>query len=222
MLFQNPDDESEFRSRGLVGPNTPTLVVNGSGVDITHYSPTPTSSDPIFLMIARLVAEKGVREYAEAARLVRRSHPEARFHLAGWIDSTPDAIDESLLNSWISEGTIEYLGALDDVRPALSRCRVYVLPSYREGTPRTVLEAMSMGRPIITTNAPGCRETVEHEVNGLLVRPRDSENLAQAMIRLIESSSLAEDMAQESRRIAVEKYDVHKVNAVILNCMGLS
>ena len=125
------------------------------------------------------------------------------------------------MGGWVEEGVVEYLGETDDVRPYLADAGVYVLPSYREGTPRSVLEAMSMGRPVITTDAPGCRETVEDGVNGFLVPVRDAEALAGAMEKFIQNPELIGQMGAQSRKIAEEKYDVHKVNKVILSAMGL-
>ncbi len=222
FLFQNPDDLDEFQSLGLIGTHTKTQLVNGSGVNTRCFPMTPLPDEPHFLLAARLVTEKGIYQYVEAARAVRAHHPQAKFRLAGWLDSNPHAISESQLESWVLEGVIEYLGVLEDVRPALTQSRVFVLPSYyREGTPRTILEAMSMGRPIITADAPGCREAVRDGVNGLLVPPRDSTELASAMMRFLESPELATEMGRAGRRIAEEKYDVHKVNQVILDCMEL-
>ena len=123
--------------------------------------------------------------------------------------------------AWVETGTIEFLGKLSDVRPAIANCGVYVLPSYREGTPRTVLEAMAMGRPVITTDAPGCRETVVDGDNGYLVPVQDVTSLADAMIKLIASPDRVFTMGARSRQIAEENYDVHKVNAVMLTEMGL-
>jgi glycosyltransferase involved in cell wall biosynthesis len=172
-----------------------------------------------FLMIARLISLKGVHEYAKAAQIVRLQHTDVPFRLVGWIDDTPDAIREQDLRRWIDDGVLEFLGKLDDVRPALAAASVYVLPSHREGTPRTVLEAMAMGRPIVTADSPGCRETVRHGVNGFLVPVGDASALAAALERFILSPSLIQEMGSESRRIAVERYDVHKVNEVILGEM---
>ena len=161
VFFQNPDDRALFTDVGILSHSTSVVVVNGSGIDVEAFTVKPLpEGDAVFLMIARLLSDKGVREYAEAAAKVRDAWPNARFRLAGWIDDHPDAISEQELESWIEGGNIEFLGYLDDVRPAIEAATVYVLPSYREGTPRTVLEAMAMGRPIITTDAPGCRETV--------------------------------------------------------------
>lgn len=221
VFFQNPDDLALFRSMRILPPAAATCVVNGSGVDIGHFTVAPLPPVPAFLLIARLLGDKGVREYAHAARRIRARHPAARFALAGWIDDNPDSIVQGELDEWIAEGTVDYLGRLADVRPAIAGARVYVLPSYREGTPRTVLEAMAMGRPIITTDAPGCRETVVDGDNGLLVPVRSVEGLEAAMLRLIEDPPLAERMGSRSRAIAEEKYDVHKVNSVMLSEMGI-
>ncbi|MTT52812.1 glycosyltransferase [Alcanivorax sp. VBW004] len=222
VFFQNPDDESLFRQLKLLKPAIPSRVVNGSGVDVAEYAVLPLPEAPAFLLIARLLGDKGVREYAQAAALVKAQYPEAVFRLVGWIDDNPDAIRQQELDSWIAAGTLEFLGKLADVRPAIAESGVYVLPSYREGTPRTVLEAMAMGRAVITTDAPGCRETVVDGDNGYLVPVQDVNSLAEAMIRLIEQPEPVALMGARSRTIAEEKYDVHKVNAVMLREMKLT
>jgi len=222
VFFQNPDDERLFRQFGLLPANIPSVVVNGSGVDVAQFPVQPLpAGPPVFLMIARLLGDKGVREYAEAARRIKRANPGVRFQLVGWIDSNPDAIAQSELDAWVADGTLEFLGKLDDVRPAIAASTVYVLPSYREGTPRTVLEAMAMGRPIITTDAPGCRETVVDGDNGFLVPVRSVDALVEAMLKFIEDPTLAPRMGKRSREIAEEKYDVRKVNAVMLREMDI-
>jgi glycosyltransferase involved in cell wall biosynthesis len=222
VFFQNPDDQRLFRRRGLLRASTPSVVVAGSGVDIAVYAATPPlTGSPVFLMIGRLMGDKGVREYAQAARRVKRRVPAARFRLAGWIDSNPDAIAPEELDAWVADGTIEFLGRLADVRPAIAAATAYVLPSYREGTPRTVLEAMAMGRPIITTDAPGCRETVIDGENGFLVPVKSVDGLVAAMMKFIQDPMLAPRMGTRSREIAEEKFDVHKVNAVMLREMGI-
>ena len=221
VFFLNPDDLFEFRKKRLLSTSTQSVRINGIGVDLKHYSPASLPKSPVFLLMARLLADKGIREYREAARRIRARYPDARFLLAGGFDSNPAAIKEAEIRKWKEEGSLDYLGELDDVRPALAQSRIYVLPSYREGTPRTVLEAMSTGRPIITTDAPGCRETVQDGVNGFLVPVKDAGALSLAMEKFITKPDLAESMGKESRRIAEEKYDVHKVNQVILSAMGL-
>lgn len=222
VFFQNPDDERLFRQLGILPAAASSVVVNGSGVDVGAYTFQPTARGaPIFLMIGRLLGDKGVREYAAAARRIKTYVPSTRFQLVGWIDSNPDTIAQAELDAWIAEGTLEFLGKLDDVRPAIAEATVYVLPSYREGTPRTVLEAMAMGRPVITTDAPGCRETVIDGDNGFLVPVKSVDALVEAMQKFIEDPTLASRMGKRSREVAEEKYDVHKVNAVMLREMGI-
>lgn len=221
VFFQNPDDRAVFQEMGLFPPKLPVTMINGSGVDLDWYAPRSLPATPIFLLIARLLADKGIREYVAAARALKAEFPQARFRIAGDVDPNPLSVSRAEVAQWVSEGVIEYLGALDDVRPAFAEAQIYVLPSYREGTPRTVLEAMAMGRPIITTDAPGCRETVVHGRNGYLVPVRDVEALRSAMERFIVEPELASEMGAESLKIAREKYDVHKVNKVILEAMEL-
>lgn len=223
VLFQNPDDLSDFlRARCLSSPSK-AAIVNGSGVDLQYFAEScPPRSDPVFLMIARLLVSKGVREYVEAARIVRRVYPRARFMLVGWRENHPASIGHDELEAWRAEGVIEYCGPADDVRPYLRQCSVYVLPSYREGTPRTVLEAMSTGRAIITTNVPGCKETVIDGVNGFLVPPCDSAALAEAIMRFAFDSSLIERMGRDARLLAERKYDVRRVTRATIEAMEIT
>ena len=223
VIFQNPDDQGLFQELGLVPDGGRSVRVYGSGVDTERFTRQPLPDTPVFLMLARLLGDKGVREYAEAARRVRAEFPQARFLLAGSMDPNPAAIGRNELERWMEEGSIEYLGALDDVQAALQDCRFYVLPSYyREGTPRSILEAMATGRPIITTDAPGCRETVEHGLNGLLVVPRDAGSLADAMREMLQMPDEAvARMGDESVRLVQERFDVRRVNESILAATGL-
>ncbi|MET4028118.1 glycosyltransferase involved in cell wall biosynthesis [Marinobacter sp. MBR-99] len=221
VFFQNPDDEALFRQLGLLPADIPSCVVNGSGVDVADYALAPLPEKPSFLLIARLLGDKGVREYAQAARKVKAQYPDAVFQLVGWIDDNPDAISQQELDEWVNTGTVEFLGKLADVRPAVADCNVYVLPSYREGTPRTVLEAMAMGRPVITTDAPGCRETVTDGDNGFLVPVKAVDELAAAMVKFLENPELVAGMGERSRLVAEQKYDVHRVNEFMLGEMGI-
>jgi len=226
VFFQNPDDLALFQERGILRSHTPVCVVNGSGVDVASFAVKPLPVAALtgavrFLFIGRLLGDKGVREYAQAARLLKHSHPQVQCALVGWIDSNPNAISQAELTAWVADGSIEFLGRLADVRPAIEACSVYVLPSYREGTPRTVLEAMAMGRAIVTTDAPGCRETVVHGENGFLVPVQNVEALVQTMRRFIDEPDLQQQMGVRSRQLIEDKYDVHKVNAVMLAGMGL-
>lgn len=221
VFFQNPDDEALFRSRGLLKVDLPSVVLNGSGVDVATFDVVPLPAQPVFLLIARLLGDKGVREYAEAARAIRALRPDAKFLLVGWIDHNPDAIRQAELDEWIRDEAVVFLGRMADVRPAIAQASVYVLPSYREGTPRTVLEAMAMGRAIITTDAPGCRETVVDGLNGLLVPVGEVPPLVAAMRRFLDNPAMSASMGLESRKLAVAKFDVRRVNSVMLKEMEI-
>lgn len=226
-FFQNPDDLALFRDLQLLRAEIPAVVVNGSGVNVSDFNvmPLPLNNQRqvkiSFLLIARLLGDKGVREYAEAAAIIKRNNPDIEFNLVGWIDENPAAIKQEELDAWGQNNTIKYWGKLSDVRPAIAASSVYVLPSYREGTPRTVLEAMAMGRAIITTDAPGCRETVIDGDNGYLVAIKSVQDLVNAMTKFLEQPELAAQMGRRSREIALNKYDVHQVNKHMMKEMGL-
>ena len=220
LVFQNRDDLADFEAAGCLKDRTKVRMMNGSGIDLGQYPPAPLPETPDFLMISRILGAKGVREFARAAMLVKKTHPQARFRLVGFYDKGPDAIAESEVAEWVAGG-LEYLGPSDDVLPHLAACRIYVLPSYREGTPRSVLEAMATGRAILTTDAPGCRETVSDGVNGYLVPVGDVDALAQRMRQLIEDPELTARMGNASLQIAREKYDVHEVNAKLMRDLEL-
>lgn len=222
VFFQNPDDRSEFLKRGFIAPERAALVA-GSGVDLERFPRSAPPEPPIrFVLIARLIREKGIEQFVEAARILKQRYPEARFQLLGPLDSNPTAIRQEELEGWEREGIVEYLGVTDDVRPYLQAASVFVLPSYyREGTPRTALEALATGRPVITTDAPGCRETVDHGVNGFLIEPRDAASLTRAMERFLEEPELVSTLGEASYRLAIAKYDVNLVNAEMLEALGL-
>jgi len=190
-------------------------------------------------MIARLLKDKGVREYVEAARILRSSGRTAAFVLVGDLDVNPSSITKEELDSWKRDGLINYAGRAEDVRTFYRNCHVYVLPSYREGMPRTVLEAMAAGRPVITTDAPGCRETIREPVggwrettepntwdlkvgrNGILIPARNADALARAMEFFLDCPQQIPALGAESRFYAEERYDVDKVNAAIMQALGL-
>jgi glycosyltransferase involved in cell wall biosynthesis len=221
VIFLNPDDERLFRSLRLLPAGATSHVLNGEGVDVARFSPVPLPERVSFLMIARLLKDKGIREFAEAAKRIKLSHPGARILLVGDFYASPDSLSREALDELIRCG-VDYRGFLTDVRPAIADCSVYVLPSYREGTPVSVLEAMAMGRAIITTDVPGCRETVSDGLNGLVIPARDADALYRAMSRFVEEPELAQSMGRESRKLAEAKYDVRKVNADLLRYAGLS
>ncbi len=220
VFFQNIDDVLLFSSLGIV-PQDKTVIINGSGVDIERFSVKPLPENFTVLNISRLIKDKGIVEYLEAARLVKKKYPEVRFLLVGPFDTNPSALTEEELESYIKDGTIEYFGEQENIIPYIEQACVFVLPSYREGTPKTVLEAMSCGRAIITTDAPGCKETVANGLNGLLVPVKDISALAEAMIHLAENPEKLISMGAASRKIAEDKFDVHKVNNSIMKTMGI-
>lgn len=221
VFLQNQDDVDELVGRRVL-PLDKVVLLSGSGVDLDRLSPTPPlQSPPTFLLMARLLREKGIVEFVEAARTLKRDYPEARFLLLGGSDSNPGRIDEALVQAWVEEGAIEWLGHVADVRPWIAASSVFVLPSYREGKPRSTQEAMAMGRAVVTTDAPGCRDTVEEGVNGYLVPVRDSAALAEAMRTFIMNPSLMISMGLKSRRMAEQRFDVRAVNRTILAEMSL-
>ena len=221
VFLLNEDDIAEMLNRGLVR-HAQVVKLNGIGVDLAQWMPTPAVSQPItFLLAARLLREKGIVEYAEAARVVKSKFPNTRFILLGSVDPNPGSLKPDEVNLWVNEGLLEWPGHVP-VQSWLTQASVYVLPSYREGVPRSTQEAMAMGRAVITTDAPGCRETVVHGLNGFLVPVRDAVALADAMMRFIKQPELIETMGKASRALAVERFDVHKVNAVMLAAMGIT
>lgn len=184
VFFQNPDDSELFMKRKIVRPEQ-VRVLPGSGVDLNHFSVAPPSKGVRFLFIGRLLGDKGVREFVEAARILRARHPDWHFQLLGSLDSgNRSAIKKGELDQWQAQGCIEHLGQVEDVRPYIAAATAVVLPSYREGLPRSLLEAAAMARPLIATDVPGNRHLVRDKSNGLLCAVRDPEDLASAMERL--------------------------------------
>lgn len=218
VIFQNTDDRKLFYDQKLIN-KTDTFLVNGSGVDLERFSSKPIPQGLTFITICRLLSSKGVREYVEAGLNLRAKYPHVRIRVVGEGDPhSPDTIAVSELETWRASG-IEFLGKLEDVRPAIAEASVFVLPSYREGTPRAVLEAMAMARPIITTDVPGCRDTTIDNFNGFIVPARDSVSLFGAMEKFVVSPQLIEAMGANSLARAQEKYDVHLVNKQIMQIM---
>lgn len=220
VIFQNKDDLNEFCAHKLTTPKKAS-VVNGSGVDMNHFLPQPLPEKITFFMLSRALYSKGIREYLEACKIVKSKYPTVRFMLLGAVEKMPDALSMEELQPYIDSGCIEYFGETPDVRQFTGQCSVFVLPSYREGTPRTVLEAMALGRPIITSDTPGCRETVIDGENGFLVPVKDSDTLAQKMEYFILHPNKIAEMGAKSLSLCREKFEVSTVNKSMLKIMQL-
>ena len=222
IFLQNEDDRNFFCDNSILKLSKVSLI-SGSGVDLNKFDETPLSKEGItFILVARLLREKGIIEYIDAARQIKLDHPNATFLLVGDLDENPGGLSLIEVARWVEEGIIEWPGLVPDVRPWITRSNVFVLPSYREGKPRSTQEAMAMGRPIITTDAPGCRDTVEEGVNGFKVPIRDTGALETAMRHFIENPTLIPSMGAESRRLAEERFDVHRINQTMLDVMHIS
>ncbi len=224
VLFQNVSDLAAFARTGITHPRQKTAVVDGSGVNLERFTEAPLpDGPPAFLLMARLLADKGVREYVEASRRLKRDHPDWRFQILGPLDVTPTAIGQSEIDAWQQEGVIDYLGATKDVRPYLQACTTFVLPSYYpEGLPRSILEAMAIGRAIITTDHPGCRETVTEGANGYLVPAGEIPPLAAAMASLGVEPDRCRAFGEASRVIAERRFDVRLINQDTLRILGVA
>ena len=220
VFFQNPDDQALFVKNNIV-LSQKTKLVNGSGVNLDKFSVSPLPSEPVFLCMSRLIKSKGLEEFARAAKRVKKLYPEARFILYGYPDDHPDSIDENeIISNWLNDFGVEYFGYAENPIDAINECSIFVLLSYKEGTPRVVLEGMAKGRPIITTDAPGCRETVKNGVNGFLVPRFDDLEAANAMTKLL-SAELRKEMGKESRKFCELKFNVLDVNNTLLSDMGV-
>lgn len=219
VIFQNPDNRQTFVDQKLVSA-CKTHVIQGSGVNLAYFPYSEYQMDGrnlCFLMVARLLRDKGVREFIAAAEKVKAIHNNVDFVLVGPLDSSPDAIPLEKIIKYDRTGVISYKGAVSDVRTFMIDSSVYVLPSYHEGMPRTVLEAMAVGRPIITTDVPGCRETVSPGVNGWLVSKGDSDDLAEKILWFVDSPNEIKKMGQQSRDMVSNQFDVKQVNKDIIN-----
>lgn len=222
VFFQNSDDRNYFLTNTLVN-NNKSLLINGSGVNINEFQPRAKLDQRyIFLMIARIIPEKGVYEFVQAARIVKQKYPNIVFQLLGPFESESPAILPQTASDWNKEGVIEYISEKSDVKPFIANCNTFVLPSYREGTPKSVLEAMAMGKPIITSDVPGCREPVIDRVNGYLVPPRNSHLLAESMLSIYEDEHFAKLAGVKSLEIIKDKYDVIKVNKFFMQALEIA
>ncbi len=221
VMFQNYDDLNRFVELGYLSLDKAEHV-DGSGVNMNRFAFDGLPEEHVFLMTSRIIKEKGVFEYCNAARKVKKEYPEAKFTLLGGFDSSIGAVEPEDIQEYIDDGSIEFPGETKDVVPFLKRCRYFVLPTYYcEGLPRTILEAMAMGRPVLTTDWPGCRDAVKDGVNGYLVEPKNVEMLAQKMISLMQNEELAQKMSQNALKRCKTTYDVNVVNEKMLSIMGL-
>lgn len=220
VFFQNEDDRGLFVKERIVD-SSKTMIINGSGVDLEKFPFEPFDGNVGFLFVGRLIRDKGIAEFIEAARLVAERYPDVSFNVVGGIDDNPTSLTKAEVQLINREGIVRFYGSRPDVLRFYQENAVFVLPSYHEGTPRSALEALSVGRPVILTDAPGCREVVKDAENGFMVPVRDSHALAEAMIKFVENPALVRSMGEKSRAIAEAKYDVHKVNEVICSTMGL-
>ena len=224
LIFLNPDDPKDLIDKYAINVRK-VEVLGGIGLNLKDYPYQPLSNiqQPVnFLFIGRLLKEKGIHDFIEAAKKVKEKYSETQFTVLGAIDPyNLGALKQSELDELISSNLIDYPGHVNNVKDWIANSHVFVLPSYREGVPRSTQEAMAIGRPIITTDVPGCRETVEHGVNGFTVAKWNPEALAEKMIYFIEHTEQIEKMGYESYKIAQEKFDAEKVNQRLLNILGL-
>lgn len=220
VIFQNPDDVHEFVD-GHYLPASKCVVVNGSGVNMERFYRSDIPEKPVFLMVSRIIKEKGVLDFAQAARIVKQKVPEARFIVLGGYDNSIGALKLEDIQEYIEDGSIELPGEVKDPVSFYGQASVFVLPSYyREGLPRTILEGMSCGRPIITTDWTGCREPIEDGVNGYLVPIQNPEELAKRMYELATNRTKVLEMSDAAYKTCKEKYAVEIVNRQMQEVMG--
>lgn len=215
IWFLNRDDHQAFVDENLLAHPDRARRLHGEGVDLDDFAltPLPRREDFVFILIGRLLWDKGVAEYVEAARRLRRRYPHARFQLLGPVGvNNPSAISRTDVEAWERENIVEYLGEANDVRPLVAAADCVVLPSYREGVPRTLMEASAMGRPIVATDVPGCREVVEHGVNGFLCEVKSADSLADQMEHMLTLPfEEREAMAQRGREKVAREFDEKNV-----------
>lgn len=222
IFFQNQDDLNIFKSSGALSSRIKVGIVNGSGVDLNFFSESPIQNYNKFLFIGRLLEDKGIIDFIDAAKLIKTKYPKVEFHIVGWVDeSYKKSISNNQLKSWVDSGLVVFHGFHRDVRPFLKDCYCLIHPSYHEGTPRAVLEAMSVGRPIITTDAPGCRQTIVNNKNGFLVPIKSPNKIAIAIGKLFLNNSLGDEMGNFSRKRAVNKYSDIKVAEKMFSLMEI-
>jgi glycosyltransferase involved in cell wall biosynthesis len=212
VIFQNPDDQAFFLENHLANPKRADLI-RGSGVDVQHFSPRPEpTGKSLVILPARLLWDKGVGEFVEAARLLQTAGQNARFALVGDRDSeNPASVQETQLLAWIKEGVIEWWGWKENMDEIYAQASIVCLPSYREGVPKTLIEAAACGRPIVASNVPGCREVVRPGENGLLVEARDASGLAKALDYLLNNPDIRARMGASGRKIVEEEFSLELI-----------
>ncbi len=220
VIFLNEDNKITFINNGIVN-SAKCCVIDGIGVNLNHYSVEKFPKLPFkVLMIARFLNEKGIRDYIKAAAIVKDKNPKIVLRLLGDYDISSDSIPKGIIEEAVKENFIELISPSGDIRPYLKDCHLFVLPSYHEGMPRTIMEAMSTGRPILTTNVPGCRNTVEEFINGLLIEKQDYNQLAAKILWFSENIKMVYLMGEKSREIAVKRFDVNLINKDILSIIN--
>ena len=228
VFFQNQDDLAHFKKLGIL-PKQPkpgyVQMIRGTGVDIERFAPQPPAvpfvDEQIFLLVGRVIEAKGIREYAQAAKLLKAKYPLARFQLLGPLETGPGSIAQAEIDAWQKEGCIEYLGATNDVRPFIAKASVMVLPSYREGLPTSIMEGMSMARPAVVTDVPGCRELLVEGENGFMVPWKNPQALAEGMEKFIQQPELIEKMGQTARLMAEQDYNARTVAQGLIEAMRI-
>lgn len=220
VFFLNDDDLTLFIRKGIIKDQN-TVVIGSSGINLDLFQRKALQNNDTFLFIARLIRDKGIFEFIQAAKIAKEKRPDIQFKILGPFDTNPTAITPDELKEWTDKGIVEYLGATNDVRQYIENSFVIILPSYHEGQGRVLVEAMAIGRATIATDVPGCRQTVLNGVNGFLVPPKDSIILAEKMIEMYDNPELAINMANQGYKRAIDVYDVKKVNNVMLKQMQL-
>jgi glycosyltransferase involved in cell wall biosynthesis len=230
VWFLNRDDKAAFVDQNLLVHPERARLLHGEGVDLEQFAftPLPDTNHFDFVLIGRLLWDKGVGEYVEAARRLRARYPQARFRLLGPVGvDNPSAITRAEVAAWEQEGIIEYLGEVHDVRPFIAAANCVVLPSYREGVPRTLMEASAMGRPVVATDVPGCREVVAHGINGLLCEVRNADSLADRLAQMLDMSGEARRaMGERGRQKVMAEFDervvIKQYKDLVRNLTGVS
>lgn len=220
LFFLNADDLELFKNNNIIGKQK-TIIIGSSGINLKLFNKRALKNSDTFLFIARLIRDKGIYEFLNAARIAKEKRPNMKFKILGPFDSNPTAITSEELKKWTDEGTVEYLGKTDDVRPFIEDIFVVTLPSYHEGQGRVLVEAMAIGRAVIATDVSGCRQTVDDGQTGFLVPLKNSNMLAEKMITMYDNPEMTIKMAEKGYKRATDMYDVNKINNVILENMEL-